>query len=240
MAICVAACAGESYGGHYVPTTTAYIVAQNALNNGQPKINLAGMLVGNAWTNAFWDNTGTLETWFWRNMISNDTRNGVLATCNMSTVGPLLHTTRGVRLDAMTEVHEGEAAVGWGGGRGCAVVVVVSTPRGSSLPTCPRVRACTELTVTAGAMGWLSKRPERDVNGVLALPTLNGKSCNDYQNDASTEVRARVGLSAGGRGVGLPPLPPPSPCAARQHGHLLRVLRRVQRRRQREPRPLWV
>ena len=55
-----------------------------------PKLNLAGFFVGNAWTVAELDNIGALEYWYTRTMIDNTTRNGVLATCNMSDVGPLL------------------------------------------------------------------------------------------------------------------------------------------------------
>jgi len=38
---------GESYGGHYVPAISAYIVAQNAAK--QMQVNLKGVAVGNGW-----------------------------------------------------------------------------------------------------------------------------------------------------------------------------------------------
>lgn len=41
---------GESYGGHYVPEITQLVFQQNAI--GQPKINIQGLMVGNAWTYA--------------------------------------------------------------------------------------------------------------------------------------------------------------------------------------------
>jgi len=76
-------------GGHYVPTEAAAIVRGNAAGI-NPKLNLQGFLVGNAWTVAELDNTGALDFWYSRTMIDQKTRDGVLATCNMSDVGPLL------------------------------------------------------------------------------------------------------------------------------------------------------
>lgn len=95
---------GESYGGHYVPATTAYIIAQNGVNKQYPPLNLAGLVVGNAWTDAPLDNTGAVEMWYWHNMIDNDTRSGILTTCNMSDVGPLM---RGSRVVDATETVSG-------------------------------------------------------------------------------------------------------------------------------------
>ncbi|KAL8278754.1 hypothetical protein RQP46_008823 [Phenoliferia psychrophenolica] len=43
--------AGESYGGRYIPTFADYIVVQNNLDNGLPKINLSSVLIGNGFTN---------------------------------------------------------------------------------------------------------------------------------------------------------------------------------------------
>ena len=80
---------GESYGGHYIPTEAAAIVRGNAAGL-NPKLNLQGFFVGNAWTVAELDNTGALDFWYSRTMIDEATHSGVLATCNMSDVGPLL------------------------------------------------------------------------------------------------------------------------------------------------------
>jgi carboxypeptidase C (cathepsin A) len=99
---------GESYGGHYVPSTSAYIIAQNAAGV-QPQINFSGFLVGNAWTDSFYDNTGAVLMWYWHNMIANETKNGILATCNMSDVGPLMRDSSSIRAQA-TETHYGTAA----------------------------------------------------------------------------------------------------------------------------------
>ena len=76
-------------GGHYVPNIAAAIVAANLAKAG-PNINLKGFLVGNAWTNAFYDNTGAVQFWLDRGMISEEIFAGVTSTCNMSDVGPLL------------------------------------------------------------------------------------------------------------------------------------------------------
>ncbi len=80
---------GESYGGHYIPSEAAAVVRGNLAGN-NPKLNLQGFFVGNAWTVAEVDNTGALDFWYSRTMIDRATHDGVLATCNMSDVGPLL------------------------------------------------------------------------------------------------------------------------------------------------------
>lgn len=98
---------GESYGGHYVPSITARIVEQNLNNPQEPKINIGGFLVGNAWTDAFYDNSGAVEMWYWHGMISNETRNGILNTCNMSDVGPLARESKALASSILTEVHHG-------------------------------------------------------------------------------------------------------------------------------------
>jgi serine carboxypeptidase-like clade 2 len=72
-----------------VPNIAAAIVAANLAKTG-PAINLKGFLVGNAWTNAFFDNTGAVQMWLDRGMISEEIFDGVTTTCNMSDVGPLL------------------------------------------------------------------------------------------------------------------------------------------------------
>ena len=81
-----------------IPTEAAAIVRGNAAGV-LPKLNLAGFFVGNAWTVAELDNTGALDYWHSRTMIDDATRNGVLATCNMSDVGPLLAQRTRVEAD---------------------------------------------------------------------------------------------------------------------------------------------
>ncbi len=61
-------CAGESYGGHYVPNLALAIHEGNkqARLHNDPEINLKGMLIGNAWTDAAIDNRGALVSGFGR------------------------------------------------------------------------------------------------------------------------------------------------------------------------------
>jgi serine carboxypeptidase-like clade 2 len=87
---------GESYGGHYVPSFAKAIVDGNAAG-GNAQLNIRGFLVGNAWTVAALDNTGALDYWHSRTMIDDATRNGVLATCNMSDIGPLFAQSAAIR-----------------------------------------------------------------------------------------------------------------------------------------------
>lgn len=88
---------GESYGGHYVPTTSAYIVKQNlAWQNDSPyqQINFAGLMVGNAWSVAALDNEGAVNQWMYHQVISPDIQQGMIATCNFSAIGPLFKKAR--------------------------------------------------------------------------------------------------------------------------------------------------
>ena len=98
---------GESYGGHYVPTISAYIVDQNINNQGAPKLPFVGFMVGNAWTDAAMDNTGAVTQWYWHGMISNQTITGILATCNMSDVGPLAREFSALKEESTREVVNG-------------------------------------------------------------------------------------------------------------------------------------
>ena len=97
---------GESYGGHYVPTASAYIVKMNKAG-GNPQINFAGFAVGNAWTVAGLDNTGAVEFWWGHALVSNASRNGILNTCNMSDIGPIALTTKS------RSIREGSGPLGF-------------------------------------------------------------------------------------------------------------------------------
>lgn len=98
---------GESYGGHYVPSFAKKIVEENK-RGVYPLLNLKGFLVGNAWTVAEDDNTGALDFWYQRTMISSTMREGLLTTCNMSDIGPIMATrTKAVRLEADWELELG-------------------------------------------------------------------------------------------------------------------------------------
>ena len=54
--------AGESYAGHYVPNLAAAILAGNAAGTGH--LNLQGVMIGNAWTDAPTDNLGAAVHWW--------------------------------------------------------------------------------------------------------------------------------------------------------------------------------
>lgn len=77
---------GESYGGHYVPLFT--LAAFNTRSSARP-INIKGMMVGNAWTDAANDNAGALEMWWTHAIIDRDSVDAVTAACNLSDIGPL-------------------------------------------------------------------------------------------------------------------------------------------------------
>jgi len=79
---------GESYGGHYVPNLAKAILQANAAG-GQPKINLVGFQVGNAWTDATIDNEGAVDMWWSHAVISDETYKGFYAHCDFSNIGPL-------------------------------------------------------------------------------------------------------------------------------------------------------
>ena len=73
-----------------MPTAVQYILERNAdPANPLPKINLAGLQVGNAWTNAYFDNTGAVDMWLGHNVVDEATHDGLIAACNMSGTGPL-------------------------------------------------------------------------------------------------------------------------------------------------------
>ena len=54
--------AGESYAGHYIPNLAAAILAGNAAGTGH--LNLQGVMIGNAWTDAPTDNLGAAVHWW--------------------------------------------------------------------------------------------------------------------------------------------------------------------------------
>ena len=77
----------ESYGGHYAPELTLRIIQGNA-EGSNAQINLQGMQVGNAWTDAVADNIGAVTDWYQHAMISNETFNAILSTCDFANIGP--------------------------------------------------------------------------------------------------------------------------------------------------------
>ena len=82
--------AGESYGGHYVPSIATAIVNGNKEHPSDLPINLRGIAVGNAWVVPHLDNYGAAFYWVTHAIISQATFDRINATCDFSDVGPLL------------------------------------------------------------------------------------------------------------------------------------------------------
>ncbi|KAG8384615.1 hypothetical protein BUALT_Bualt04G0136300 [Buddleja alternifolia] len=71
---------GESYAGHYVPQLAREIVNYNT--NTKHKLNLKGFMVGNAVTDNYYDNLGTVTYWWSHAMISDKTYQQLMSTCD--------------------------------------------------------------------------------------------------------------------------------------------------------------
>ncbi|XP_010551814.1 PREDICTED: serine carboxypeptidase-like 25 isoform X3 [Tarenaya hassleriana] len=74
--------AGESYAGHYVPQLAREIMNYN--KHSKPPINLKGIMVGNAVTDNYYDNLGTVNYWWSHAMISDRTYHDLLSSCDFS------------------------------------------------------------------------------------------------------------------------------------------------------------
>ncbi|KVH92626.1 Peptidase S10, serine carboxypeptidase [Cynara cardunculus var. scolymus] len=73
--------AGESYAGHYVPQLARQILKFNS-DSGSNFINLKGIMVGNAVTDNYYDNLGTVTYWWSHAMISDKTYHQLINTCD--------------------------------------------------------------------------------------------------------------------------------------------------------------
>ncbi|KAK9699369.1 hypothetical protein RND81_08G169700 [Saponaria officinalis] len=71
---------GESYAGHYVPQLAREILAYNSFSN--HPLNLKGIMVGNAVTDNYYDNLGTVTYWWSHAMISDKTFHQLINTCD--------------------------------------------------------------------------------------------------------------------------------------------------------------
>ncbi|XVF58431.1 hypothetical protein PTKIN_Ptkin07bG0066300 [Pterospermum kingtungense] len=71
---------GESYAGHYVPQLARQIMIYN--KNSKHPINLKGVMVGNAVTDNYYDNLGTVTYWWSHAMISDKTYQQLINTCD--------------------------------------------------------------------------------------------------------------------------------------------------------------
>nr|XP_043616601.1 serine carboxypeptidase-like 25 [Erigeron canadensis] len=73
--------AGESYAGHYVPQLARQIIRHNSISRSH-SINLKGIMVGNAVTDNYYDNLGTVTYWWSHAMISDKTYHQLINTCD--------------------------------------------------------------------------------------------------------------------------------------------------------------
>uniref|UniRef100_A0A6N2N618 Carboxypeptidase n=1 Tax=Salix viminalis TaxID=40686 RepID=A0A6N2N618_SALVM len=71
---------GESYAGHYVPQLARAIIMYN--KRSKHPINLKGFMVGNAVTDNYYDNLGTVTYWWSHAMISDKTYQQLVNTCD--------------------------------------------------------------------------------------------------------------------------------------------------------------
>ncbi|ERN07520.1 serine carboxypeptidase-like 25 isoform X1 [Amborella trichopoda] len=71
---------GESYAGHYVPQLAHQILQYNS--RAPHGINLKGIMVGNAVTDNYYDNLGTVTYWWSHAMISDKTYKNILKSCD--------------------------------------------------------------------------------------------------------------------------------------------------------------
>ncbi|KAL3597039.1 hypothetical protein D5086_008676 [Populus alba] len=71
---------GESYAGHYVPQLAREIMMYN--KRSKHPINLKGFMVGNAVTDNYYDNLGTVTYWWSHAMISDRTYQQLINTCD--------------------------------------------------------------------------------------------------------------------------------------------------------------
>ncbi|WCJ25587.1 serine carboxypeptidase-like 25 [Euphorbia peplus] len=71
---------GESYAGHYVPQLAREIMMYN--KKSKHPLNLKGIMVGNAVTDLYYDNLGTVTYWWSHAMISDKTYQQLINTCD--------------------------------------------------------------------------------------------------------------------------------------------------------------
>ncbi|XP_047310829.1 serine carboxypeptidase-like 25 [Impatiens glandulifera] len=73
---------GESYAGHYVPQLAKQIMDYNNDKTNRFRIRLKGFMVGNAVTDNYYDNLGTVTYWWSHAMISDKTYHKLINTCD--------------------------------------------------------------------------------------------------------------------------------------------------------------
>lgn len=149
-----------------VPSISRAIV-EALLANPSLGLNFQGFLVGNAWTWSELDNTGAVQQWVSHGMIANDTANGILTTCNMSSVGPLFRDQLNANAiaSAAGDAHQLREVAAGG----------------------------LEVTSVGNALGFKPKHPVlmAGANGAgasWAFPTYKAQDCNSWSNQATTEM----------------------------------------------------
>jgi hypothetical protein len=78
---------GESYAGHYLPTLAREIVWYNdAQGNtqGGSQVNFKGWLVGNPWTDAYYNNLGAMDWLQTHDFISDELHTGIIQNCDLA------------------------------------------------------------------------------------------------------------------------------------------------------------
>jgi carboxypeptidase C (cathepsin A) len=72
---------GESYAGHYAPNLAKQIILHNE-RAGSSQIKLKGFLIGNPWTDAYYDNKGAVDFWYYHSLISDATYDAIQDNCD--------------------------------------------------------------------------------------------------------------------------------------------------------------
>lgn len=72
---------GESYAGHYAPNLAKKILIHNEIP-GKLRIKLKGFLIGNPWTDSYYDNKGAVDFWYHHSLISDETYNEIQKSCD--------------------------------------------------------------------------------------------------------------------------------------------------------------
>lgn len=81
---------GESYGGHYVPQLVQQVVQhQHPSSTDGNSMNLKGFAVGNGWSDAYYDNRGSIEYFHSHSLISDETFQALMENCDFAHEFPI-------------------------------------------------------------------------------------------------------------------------------------------------------
>jgi len=107
-----------TFGGHMPSSRISVYLLYRACSS---------VCVGNAWTDAGFDNEGAVDFWWTHALISDEVRDSLLRSCNFSGVGPLQHET----LTAASLERNGKLEVI------CPLTVCSGTVKGADLNASP-------------------------------------------------------------------------------------------------------